>query len=269
MPVTPVSIDGSSPLARGTLHLQLRGERPARLIPARAGNTGLTVRSLKVETAHPRSRGEHYFEVTRATAYRGSSPLARGTQVVQAPAFQRLRLIPARAGNTYSSTPSSGEPSAHPRSRGEHQSAPELYRPLIGSSPLARGTLGRAGSSRGQVRLIPARAGNTLRGRLRTRYRAAHPRSRGEHKRAVEKISNANGSSPLARGTRSGFFRILFFIRLIPARAGNTRRRTDSTAFSPAHPRSRGEHVPVRLVAIASSGSSPLARGTRSVTVSM
>ena len=50
---------------------------------------------------------------------------------------------------------------AHPRSRGEHEAATVGYGAVIGSSPLARGTLNATGSDAGLVRLIPARAGNT------------------------------------------------------------------------------------------------------------
>ena len=50
---------GSSPLARGTLGNNHGGNGSHRLIPARAGNTATSYLTLAVETAHPRSRGEH------------------------------------------------------------------------------------------------------------------------------------------------------------------------------------------------------------------
>ena len=71
------------------------------------------------------------------------------------------------------------------------------------------------------------------------------------------------GSSPLARGTHfalSGSFR---FLRLIPARAGNTRVHSNHAVLGTAHPRSRGEHVIRCAQAVVALGSSPLARGTR------
>ena len=50
--------------------------------------------------------------------------------------------------------------------------------------------------------------------------------------------------------------------RLIPARAGNIRKRKPHGTYAAAHPRSRGEHFLRSQVRFAESGSSPLARGT-------
>ena len=97
------------------------------------------------------------------------------------------------------------------------------YAPGFGSSPLARGT--RRGESAGHrgVRLIPARAGNTAGDEKTRTATAAHPRSRGEHNQHSQKVTEKTGSSPLARGTRAMDWLGLTQMRLIPARAGNTR----------------------------------------------
>ena len=50
---------GSSPLARGTLAVVLRGTVNLGLIPARAGNTNVYTLQIDTMRAHPRSRGEH------------------------------------------------------------------------------------------------------------------------------------------------------------------------------------------------------------------
>ena len=70
------------------------------------------------------------------------------------------------------------------------------------------------------------------------------------------------GSSPLARGTllETDFNRT--YKGLIPARAGNTIAFFASCFSAGAHPRSRGEHIPVWAFFTALKGSSPLARGT-------
>ena len=70
------------------------------------------------------------------------------------------------------------------------------------------------------------------------------------------------GSSPLARGTFTTAAACTGWIRLIPARAGNILRFPIRPPRSAAHPRSRGEHVLIRLRRRAALGSSPLARGT-------
>ena len=71
---------------------------------------------------------------------RGSSPLARGTYNSHGLGSRSARLIPARAGNMGSGLGSHLGTPAHPRSRGEHVRDFGHYRPVGGSSPLARGT---------------------------------------------------------------------------------------------------------------------------------
>ena len=142
-PPKPIAtIDGSSPLARGTrvwLGVAVGGSR---FIPARAGNTDVGRRGRRHQAVHPRSRGEHGGELWRQVGMAGSSPLARGTPTRRTRQDGDGRFIPARAGNT---------PPARLGKRGDS-----------GSSPLARGTL-RPPQMLGHVRrFIPARAGNTI-----------------------------------------------------------------------------------------------------------
>ena len=233
---------GSSPLARGTRGRADPGQAARRFIPARAGNTGAAPAQRRRSPVHPRSRGEHLAIIVTMAGYRGSSPLARGTQ----PALHRVpdghRFIPARAGNTPGRASSTRCPSVHPRSRGEHVRPGGGLRRVHGSSPLARGTRSAVRGSDRRLRFIPARAGNT----------SAAP-SCGP---------GANGSSPLARGTpRRGPARP-GPKRFIPARAGNTARSRGASRCSAVHPRSRGEHEAARRALVAFAGSSPLARGT-------
>ena len=255
---------GSSPLARGPLRLRvLRGSMRG-LIPARAGNTILSPRASARGGAHPRSRGEHAFAarvtvgvwahprsrgehcraMCQAMRARGSSPLARGTLRRPRIASTRIRLIPARAGNTIAVVLALDEIGAHPRSRGEHESYGEMSAREAGSSPLARGT----------------RGGVCPRGSLHR----AHPRSRGEHMRIFYAAFPVVGSSPLARGTHCPGGYLPRARGLIPARAGNTILSPKASAEIGAHPRSRGEHILALHHLIAPHGSSPLARGTQS-----
>ena len=151
---------------------------------------------------------------------------------------------------------------AHPRSRGEHTLGDSNRYLEIGSSPLARGTPSTRQFVAADERLIPARAGNTLKKPSRLQESSAHPRSRGEHFMTLPTLLTDPGSSPLARGTRGCGFLSSTPRRLIPARAGNTSCCSVALFLHSAHPRSRGEHVVAVFFPAHPGGSSPLARGT-------
>ena len=172
---------GSSPLARGTCAPVLEWRAWNRLIPARAGNIWMSRLLVSSSSAHPRSRGEHPLPRPSAMAASGSSPLARGTCRRQTRQLQLQRLIPARAGNIPPARSLTLEPSAHPRSRGEHVVVFPDFGSGGGSSPLARGTSDSSHPHTAAVRLIPARAGNIGGHQSFAWSMAAHPRSRGEH----------------------------------------------------------------------------------------
>ena len=131
--------------------------------------------------AHPRSRGEHFLPKGTMSATFGSSPLARGTLRAAIAHSAPFRLIPARAGNTYVQTGVRTDSAAHPRSRGEHSIETLADSLRYGSSPLARGTQTSLSTALYAIRLIPARAGNTMIWMFPTVKMSAHPRSRGEH----------------------------------------------------------------------------------------
>ena len=201
--------------------------------------------------------------LSRVLRLRGSSPLARGTQLTFCFAGIARGLIPARAGNTGADGPFNRRARAHPRSRGEHGTGTSSLRSKLGSSPLARGTPAYDGFTPRVFGLIPARAGNTYRPTHQSTCRRAHPRSRGEHLRDFTAQLLDSGSSPLARGTLRCSISIRRMTGLIPARAGNTGTLLELLRVRRAHPRSRGEHSPPSSKGIGVLGSSPLARGTQ------
>ena len=259
------------PNRRAPVHPRSRGEHARvaedlpvreRFIPARAGNTPQPSPSYWWMPVHPRSRGEHALYAFHGQPDFGSSPLARGTPPRRLHPQGSQRFIPARAGNTDWPAAPKETASVHPRSRGEHPGAGCVTMDPGGSSPLARGTQPELVWLTDQIRFIPARAGNTSRTHAGTTQRAVHPRSRGEHFSWMLEVSEDNGSSPLARGTRVRPVPPKPDRRFIPARAGNTIPTSTLRSGCPVHPRSRGEH-PFRFLRCASPiGSSPLARGT-------
>ena len=90
-----------------------------------------------------------------------------------------------------------------------------------------------------------------------------HPRSRGVYLMTAVQTVVAWGSSPLARGLRPPVWRASRTQRIIPARAGFTRRRYGRIPHGGDHPRSRGVYDPALLKVAPTTGSSPLARGLR------
>ncbi|KXB52629.1 hypothetical protein HMPREF0307_02209 [Corynebacterium sp. DNF00584] len=239
--------EGSSPLTRGALETVLDFSQLDRLIPAHAGSTSLMSSRRRRLSAHPRSRGEHFY-INDVTWQRiGSSPLTRGAHPVCGVLAKQLRLIPAHAGSTARRYGLGMKSPAHPRSRGEHSIWLIATPHGVGSSPLTRGAPIRAGEPVPPVGLIPAHAGSTVHVAGLIEHRWAHPRSRGEHG-----VSRVLAIHPLG---------------LIPAHAGSTSEPVPCQRLRRAHPRSRGEHWGVMVVSNPPRGSSPLTRGARSSTV--
>ena len=217
-----LSVQGSSPLARGLRPTCTSGRSHVGIIPARAGFTCTAAPGSSCHRDHPRSRGVYTVSSTLTPSNAGSSPLARGLLEGHARVHRQGRIIPARAGFTTARCRTTRSPEDHPRSRGVYYLTPTERRSLAGSSPLARGLLGWKRGTLQARRIIPARAGFTERRFLRQLHRGDHPRSRGVYKIKTLTDENTGGSSPLARGLRNyhDFQRPARWI--IPARAGFT-----------------------------------------------
>ena len=152
---------------------------------------------------------------------RGSSPLARGTPLRMPIKARGSRFIPACAGNSLEYF--------------------DRYGVGCGSSPLARGTQFKNFPGTHPSRFIPACAGNSINEPINEPINTVHPRLRGElDSRNAGKIG-IRGSSPLARGTQSGYSEGHNVLRFIPACAGNSARPMKEARSSSVHPRLRGE----------------------------
>ena len=258
----PSKVDaGSSPLARG-LPVSLTWDATRQgIIPACAGFTGTLSGTDSGTPDHPRLRGVYADAWIIHAAWAGSSPLARGLPEDRGRAGADRGIIPACAGFTQGHRADAPGPPDHPRLRGVYQAYVLPGRPLLGSSPLARG-LRRGGSEgRGMSGIIPACAGFTRRPvRIRDQVED-HPRSRGVYGGIQRTWSSAWGSSPLARGLREREEYEEGGFGIIPARAGFTTHWTRRSGPTWDHPRSRGVYPVMSMRRTASSGSSPLARG--------
>ena len=252
---------GSSPLARGLRHDTAHPVGAVRIIPARAGFTSPRSLLSRRRRDHPRSRGVYASQFHTVNRQEGSSPLARGLPPVRPPCRMSDGIIPARAGFTLGSTPSTPLAGDHPRSRGVYLRGAGMGRAAAGSSPLARGLRVRQIMDATLRRIIPARAGFTGPAGPCYPRTGDHPRSRGVYALIRRDDPDYEGSSPLARGLRLRVRRHLRGDRIIPARAGFTPGREPASSSPSDHPRSRGVYEYEGQVSVYWFGSSPLARG--------
>ncbi len=138
----------------------------------------------------------------KTSDWRGLSPLARGTPILEFVIWTPMRFIPAGAGNSSSAFLCAVSKSVYPRWRGELST---IYPPLLngtGLSPLARGTLPLVSCRPRKNRFIPAGAGELI-------------------DLCPIRLCNT-GLSPLARGTPIHILINHQNKRFIPAGAGNS-----------------------------------------------
>ena len=173
----------------------------------------------------------------------------------------RRGIIPARAGFTGPVVGRSPPPGDHPRSRGVYAARTRRSISHPGSSPLARGLRGGVAPRVLLAGIIPARAGFTGDPAQEPPVPGDHPRSRGVYIRGGHRPDPRRGSSPLARGLHRLLVRQDPHRRIIPARAGFTRRLDGGRHGRRDHPRSRGVYPFSRVSGGQGRGSSPLARG--------
>ena len=193
-----------------------------RIIPARAGFTGKSVREDRPRPDHPRSRGVYAPARSSRSSSRGSSPLARGLRRADLDPRGAEGIIPARAGFTTRRRRGCRRCPDHPRSRGVYPRVPVTTTIVPGSSPLARGLRSARRRSPTRGRIIPARAGFTPSCSTRAPSLTDHPRSRGVYVALGSGRLGLGGSSPLARGLHDRGAHLTGIIRIIPARAGFT-----------------------------------------------
>ena len=170
---------GSSPLARGLLDRHPLARVQSGIIPARAGFTRSMLGVPSCWWDHPRSRGVYEEQRNQAMATIGSSPLARGLQILAHLLAAAIGIIPARAGFTSCGRSWAGPGRDHPRSRGVYGCVSAVTSVETGSSPLARGLHRLHNSAPLGGGIIPARAGFTWSCAWAPQAFWDHPRSRG------------------------------------------------------------------------------------------
>ena len=235
------AVDGSSPRVRGKRCGAASVAPRVRIIPARAGQTPARPPSPSLCPDHPRACGANNALPDNPMSMYGSSPRVRGKPDQRRDPVRRERIIPARAGQTC--------PRVRTRTR----------RP--GSSPRVRGKRVCRSPLEEPYRIIPARAGQTRAWPYCPAKPSDHPSACGANEASDLAEAASDGSSPRVRGKPGGTCSPCQFPRIIPARAGQTRRGVRVSSTSPDHPRACGANSCSLSRLSSTSGSSPRVRG--------
>ncbi len=191
-----------------------------------------------------------------------SSPHARGSSPVRAPAGHGHGVVPARAGIFRSTPASSACPSSRPRTRGDLP--PELTVKVIlaESSPHARGSSVVRVPLRPAPFVVPARAGIFRATDHLPACGRGRPRTRGDLPSLVIGRNRAARSSPHARGSSRCAEKRPVVRGVVPARAGIFPDIQPDGRPRKRRPRTRGD-LPSRVRSQSTrQRSSPHARGS-------
>ena len=233
---------GSSPHTRGARLSHAQHLLWGGIIPAYAGSTRHSFCHRCPIWDHPRIRGEHGIGSPHPAHLQGSSPHTRGARWLGDWLADAGRIIPAYAGSTAWTWPSTRASPDHPRIRGEHERRNQGRGDENGSSPHTRGALGVFHYRVLSVGIIPAYAGSTRTYRPRRGKRSDHPRIRGEHYPRHVGERAQKGSSPHTRGALGAGGAPARVPGIIPAYAGSTLFEDELIENERDHPRIRGEH---------------------------
>ena len=198
------AVTGSSPRVRGKLVGLPVEDEHGRIIPARAGQTSPTTTSRPPTTDHPRACGANCPAGKSRGAVYGSSPRVRGKPAHRYGRNAQRRIIPARAGQTCLWRRRRHLRPDHPRACGANGVMVRVKSAPIGSSPRVRGKRQFPVRVVDGGRIIPARAGQTLRRHPRRFRQTDHPRACGANGVDTPERAASAGSSPRVRGKRCG-----------------------------------------------------------------
>ena len=145
-----------------------------------------------------------------------------------------LRITPAHAGKTQSSTRIAKNTADHPRACGENRLRMHRKRRAFGSPPRMRGKRIITDTALRAWRITPAHAGKTFISLFYHSSKTDHPRACGENLCGNSGNSSTNGSPPRMRGKRFIPLFLQLLERITPAHAGKTLRKWRISVVDPS-----------------------------------
>ena len=142
--------------------------------------------------------------------------------------LHHVRIIPAHAGQTTSRAADTVPGTDHPRACGANPDSYAWMFNSTGSSPRMRGKRRLLKRLQQKPRIIPAHAGQTATANSNLAQATDHPRACGANQAAGLNAGILGGSSPRMRGKHGYLTGHGFLLRIIPAHAGQTTRRSGS-----------------------------------------
>ena len=205
----------------------------------------------------PRVRGTHALQ-------RGLSPRVRGNPAAFLPSVHQRGSIPACAGEPRQLLDASEPAGVYPRVCGGTCARPGSWRSMNGLSPRVRGNLHLGLEAGGDVRSIPACAGEPAQPWYPVSCSKVYPRVCGGTFRHTRRENGHEGLSPRVRGnhrkSRSGGFGA----RSIPACAGEPRGWMIGDNYDGVYPRVCGGTRVIHTLVYVITGLSPRVRGNPS-----
>ena len=196
-----------------------------RSIPAWAGETRSDAETLLSEKVYPRVGGGNFQKLTSLPSMSGLSPRGRGKQALIVHIHDRLRSIPAWAGETSTAPAALTSCTVYPRVGGGNADSTASASAGSGLSPRGRGKPEACRTDCRCERSIPAWAGETNSGGCQQKGEMVYPRVGGGNDDVSSIGVVSVGLSPRGRGKRRYTDERSLTGRSIPAWAGETRRR--------------------------------------------
>ena len=254
-------VHGLSPRGRGKLYAMARLRWRRGSIPAWAGETTTPNAPSAAAEVYPRVGGGNRRRGAAAAAAWGLSPRGRGKPRRPGRPRQRLRSIPAWAGETEFRAGWRKMDAVYPRVGGGNIRFLSAAAREGGLSPRGRGKHGSRVEPSEETRSIPAWAGETSRQLRQIGSARVYPRVGGGNLSCPPRRVGYGGLSPRGRGKQRPAEQQHKRGRSIPAWAGETPTLCAAPARAGVYPRVGGGNASRRSRSLAANGLSPRGRG--------